>query len=963
MDSDRRVTLFPSAGVLEELLKLFKGYPPEELSRIRVIFPGERPRFYLLDRLARTIPRPIFPPQILSFDRFLREVYFLKIEPERREATPAEELSLLYEFFEGEGIPLPPARVFFPRAREILALYEEIMMALIGDPSYLAGGGWRDLEVWRGENGDPVNLGMVLPLVLRFYAFLRERGFITRALIYRGVLESFDSLKSLEEDPLIFAGFFREELLTRVEGELFRRFSRLPQAIFFDLALPEILKPSGDPPRTFSGDPTSCRIPEIEIIKGSDPHLLSLAVREILQGLPEGERTSPETAILLFHPSLLLPLLEVGLTDLPSRAYNISLPYPAGATPLGRFLGRIADLVGGIQREGDRILLPREPLLHLLSDPYARRFLGKGDKEDLSFLLDGGSYPTGFLENTKGSSPLDPLDPILKPFLSVKTVGEFVRGLLSVLESLLESFKEREIQEPQFSPVYELVRRRSSEILLTPLKDLEVEGGDLPALYRQLFSDLTLHFSGTPLEGLQILGVLEARTLRFKNLILFGVSEENFPGELHSPFLPESVRRELGLPTLEKRREKEARDLYYSLLGAERVYLLYEEPLKGGELSRYLQYFLWKVGRKGNDGRVVAFPYTTRMDDEPGEIEKTPEIRAILEGFTFTPTSLDTFLECPLRFYYHYLLGVPDDGEISTALETGDLLHRIFYEAFREVQKGKEGQPIRSEDLSRVDIESIVERILKSWFEKNRIPQTLSSTIFWDRVKGFFREYWRSVEEKIFQEEEKNGGIVILELEGEFEGMILDGVKVEGRVDRVERRREGIWILDYKFKELKDVQKDSRKIKNLSKHASSEGSPKLNLEEISEPPRLPNDPEEIPRILEEIRRIVPSTQPILYGLLLRSLYPTSSIFFAYRPLRIPFPPKREEMECSIELWKQEDSSPPLAKGERIVRYLVQLIKDDDLPFTPPSDLFEVCPSCPYQTICGTTWTRKITRGN
>jgi hypothetical protein len=951
------VTLFPPAGVLEELLKLLQGYPPEELSRIRVIFPGERPRFYLLDRLARTIPRPIFPPQILSFDRFLREVYFLEIEPERREATPAEELSLLYEFFKGEGIPLPPARVFFPRAREILALYEEIMMALIGDPSYLPGGGWRDLEVWRGENGDPVNLGMVLPLVSRFYAFLRERGFITRALIYRGVLESFDSLKSLQEDPLIFAGFFRDEPLTRVEGELFRRFSRLPQAIFFDLALPEILKPSGDPSRTSSRDLISCRIPKIEIIKGSDPHLLSLAVREILRGLPEGERTSPETAILLFHPSLLLPLLEVGLTDLPSRAYNISLPYPAEGTPLGRFLGRIADLVGGIQREGDRILLPREPLLHLLSDPYARRFLEKGDREDLSFLLDGGSYPTGFVENTKGSSPLDPFDPILQPFLSVKTVGEFVRGLLSVLESL----KKGEIEEPQFSPVYELVRGRSSEILLTSLKDLEVEGGDLPALYRQLFSDLTLHFSGTPLEGLQILGVLEARTLRFRNLILFGVSEENFPGELHSPFLPESVRRELGLPTLEGRREKEAHDLYYSLLGAERVYLLYEESLKGGELSRYLQYFLWKVGRKGNDGRVVAFPYTTRMET-PGGIEKTPEIRAILEGFTFTSTSLDTFLECPLRFYYRYLLRVPYDGETSTALETGKLLHRIFYEAFREVQKGKEGQPIRSEDLSRVDIESIVERILKSWFEKNRIPQTFSSTIFRDRVKEFFRKYWEE-EKNIFAEEEKDGGIVILKLEKKLEGMILDGVEVKGRVDRVERRRDGIWILDYKFKELKDVQKDSRKIKNLSKHASSGGSPKLNLEEIPEPRRLP-------MVLEEIRKIVPSTQPILYGLLLRNLnlYPTSSILFAYRPLRIPFPSKREEMECKIELWnpqdpKQGDSSSPLAEGERIIQFLVQLIKDDNLPFTPPSDPFEVCPSCPYQTICGTTWTRKITRGN
>jgi CRISPR/Cas system-associated exonuclease Cas4 (RecB family) len=952
------VTLFPPAGVLEELLKILKGYSLEEFSRIRVIFPGERPRFYLLDRLARTIPRPIFPPQILSFDRFLREVYFLKIEPERREATPAEEISLLYEFFEGEGIPLPPARVFFPRAREILALYEEIMMALIGDPSYLAGGGWRDLEVWRGENGDPVNLGMVLPLVLRFYPFLRERGFITRALIYRGVLESFDSLKSLEEDLLIFAGFFREEPLTRVEGELFRRFSRLPHAIFFDLALPEILKPSGDPSRTSSGDPISCRIPEIEIIKGSDPHLLSLAVREVLQGLPEGERTSPETAILLFHPSLLFPLLEVGLTDLPSRAYNISLPYPAEGTPLGRFLGRIADLVGEIQREGDRILLPRNPLLHLLSDPYARRFLEKGDRENLSFLLDGGSYPTGFLENTKGSSPLDPFDPILKPFLSVKTVGEFVRGLISVLEGL----KKLGIEEPQFSPVYELVRRRSSEILLTPLKDLEVEGGDLPALYRQLFSDLTLHFSGTPLEGLQILGILEARTLRFRNLILFGVSEENFPGELHSPFLPESVRRELGLPTLEKRREKEAHDLYYSLLGAERVYLLYEEPLKGGELSRYLQHFLWKVGRKGNDGRVVAFPYTTRMDDETGVIKKTPEIRALLERFTFTSTSLDTFLECPLRFYYRYLLGVPEDGETSTALETGKLLHEIFYEAFREVQKGKEGQPIRSEDL-RVNIESIVERILKSWFEKNRVPQTLSSTIFRDRVKEFFREYWRSVEEKIFQEEEKNGGIVILELEQELQGMILDGVMVKGRVDRVERRGDEIWILDYKFKDLKKVKEDSPKISNLKNHSSSQGSPKVNLEEIPEPRRLP-------MVLEEIRKIVPSTQPILYGLLLRNLnlYPTSSIRFAYRPLRIPFPPKKDEMECAIELWnpqdpKQEDSSPPLAKGEKIVQYLVQLIKRDNLPFTPPSDLFEVCPSCPYQTICGTTWTRKITRGN
>jgi len=124
-------------------------------------------------------------------------------------------------------------------------------------------------------------------------------------------------------------------------------------------------------------------------------------------------------------------------------------------------------------------------------------------------------------------------------------------------------------------------------------------------MYNQIVKFVSIPFYGEPLKGLQIMGMLETRTLDFDNIIMLSVNEDFIPaGKSDNSFIPFDIKREFKLPTYRERNAVFAYHFYRILQRAENIYLLYNTEtgdLGGGDKSRFitqLQYEMAKYNPK-----------------------------------------------------------------------------------------------------------------------------------------------------------------------------------------------------------------------------------------------------------------------------------------------------------------------------------------------------------------------------
>ena len=198
-------------------------------------------------------------------------------------------------------------------------------------------------------------------------------------------------------------------------------------------------------------------------------------------------------------------------------------------------------------------------------------------------------------------------------------------------------------------------------------------------------------FSGEPLSGIQIMGILETRTLDFKNLIFLSVNEGVLPSvTTSSSFIPFSLREAFGLPSINHQESIYAYHFYRLLHRAENITFLYNsnsEGLRSGESSRFLQQMKYEPLLKPE---YYNLNLEIRNPDSPPEvIDRTNEIDAKLHSaFTgaekiklLSPSAINTWLNCRMKFYYRYVHDLREPEKISEEIDPamlGTLLHEIM---------------------------------------------------------------------------------------------------------------------------------------------------------------------------------------------------------------------------------------------------------------------------------------------
>ncbi len=330
----------------------------------------------------------------------------------------------------------------------------------------------------------------------------------------------------------------------------------------------------------------------------------------------------------------------------------------------------------------------------------------------------------------------------------------------------------------------------------------------LESVFKQLLSLENLSFQGEPLSGLQIMGMLETRSLDFENIIITSVNEGFLPGgKIANSFIPFDVKNEFGLPTYKEKDAIFSYHFFRLLQRAKNIYLLYNtetDDFGSSEKSRFITQLeiLSKNQKNHNFTHKIVSPNAPTQHKRLLEIKKDSSVLKKLSQINekgFSPSTLTNYIVNPIYFYKQRILGIKPINELeeTVAINTfGTVIHdtlEYFYKPFINIV-------LTEADIRKMKKECT--KVTKIFFEKNYINGDITkgkNLLSFELAVHYIQLFLNQELQQIKQGNE----IVILELESKLETEILinktaNSIKIRGLVDRIDRYNGTIRIIDYK---------------------------------------------------------------------------------------------------------------------------------------------------------------------
>lgn len=921
-----------------------------DYSRSIVIFPGKRPAHFLRKTLSEREGSAIIPPRIFSIDHFI-EFLYSEVGGTRTPAIdPVDAVALLYEVHRGLEPKLGNESyhsldAFLPLALRLFGELEEVALGDLSDR--------RIREVL--STVEYPKFHSLASYYERFYAEATGRELVTRSMMYRAVADRFTELDFTSYNHIVFAGFYA---FTNVERRIVAQLHGLENVIFLfqnGMGLKRQLERlSIDLPETaFPQAQASNNDPLVRFYKAPDAHGQVLALATALrERLNRNERLDETTAIVLPTAEALFPALHIPLSLLEEDAYNISLGYPLERTPVYGFLNNLMELVAGsfngkfptqayvrfilhpytknirFEKRSDLTRIVVHSIEEYFAERSARQFLDLRELENNSELA---AFILRALEGTDAPPGADQLrthlkaihDNTIRKFMAFDSLGEFARNGIGVLSYISDNSTAN--LHPFFRPYAQQlidVLDGVSRSLLAGKRFESVAG--YFAFFHQYVATQSVPFPGTPLHGLQVLGLLETRNLKFDTVYLLDANDDILPPKPGDDLLlPQPIRKILGLETNQDR--EQLAEYYFNLVigGAKETHVFYTETEAGGkEKSRFVQKLIWSRERRA--GKVLAAELenvakysVSLVSTLPDAIPKTEEMVEFLRGQTFSASQLDTYLACPIRFYYQNVLRLRERREASDDLDDrdiGSLVHRILSEFFKPVLNRR----LTPADLDEARLDDTINRCFREEYGDELIGP---AHFFQKQVNLQLKKFMARYQLPRIQQHDVvvNGTEVSMQAE-------LGGTIFTGRIDRMETRDGKTHIIDYKT-------------------GLDDSRVRIRLEKLN------------PEDRTTWRKAIGSFQLPVYMLLASKSGGKKPEEILPLYLFLGNPDLREKIESGMEKEGQSAVEVYRAIEKVIMTIMTNEIFNVKTPFVPTDTPHKDCPSCPYNTTCGTQWVR------
>lgn len=504
-----------------------------------------------------------------------------------------------------------------------------------------------------------------------------------------------------------------------------------------------------------------------------------------------------KTAIVLANESLLTPLLS-SLPDTIEHA-NITSGFPLALTPLGSFFETLLEVwenkTTGSWYYKDLVAVLSNPVTQLLLDHK---------KQEIDSLLDSIHKENSVYIPDHQLQTIAELKSLF-PRAKKPLISEVIAGCLEIIIQLRERYKKENnalFLEYLFGCYQVFNQLQQFNTTYGSITDIKA----LRKVYSATVQLQTIDFKGEPVQGLQIMGMLESRNLDFENVIISSVNEGVLPaGKTHNSFIPLDLKVAFGLPTFKEKDAIYSYHFYRLLQRAKNVYIVYNtEPnsLEGGEKSRLIHQLTMLPESNHKIVEKVAVATINNENTELLSIEKDATLLQALKKVAkkgFSPTSLTNYIRNPLDFYSRSILGIKEVEEVEETI-AANTLGTIVHDTLEFFYKPLEGQVLTLAHLK--NMRAMVDDKVQNFFS-----QAYTSV---DKLQGrnliSYHIAKRYIENFLYFEEQrlKQGKKVqILHIERDIKVEIpipsLDfKVYLKGKVDRVEMVDDRIQIIDYK---------------------------------------------------------------------------------------------------------------------------------------------------------------------
>ena len=548
-------------------------------------------------------------------------------------------------------------------------------------------------------------------------------------------------------------------------------------------------------------------------------------VCSILNELCKEDEMSAEealrTAVILPDEHLLIPVLNAIPEQI--KRINVTMGYPLAGTPVASLMEYILALQKNIRYVDRRPVFYFRDVLPILN----HRYISTTSPEMVSNLVKDIS------ENNKIYISYDDLNktPLLSilftPVTAVETFSDYLINVLQELNKAVEGGKLKvesvnSDAEPlstfnsQLSTINDIEQEfifhyfatvnRMKEVMREANVEMKID--TYFRLLKRVTDTITIPFQGEPLSGLQIMGVLETRALDFDRLIILSMNEGIFPlRKAANSFIPYNLRRGFGLPTYEHQDSVWAYHFYRLIYRASHVSLLYDTRSNGlqtGEVSRFVHQLHYHYEEPIQNKLVV---YNVSSSKTPAlQVAKTEEVMNRLADFrsggtrAISASAVNTYLDCPLKFYFSVVEGIREEEEVSETIESnvfGSILHKVMEELYQPFC----GKMVTADLLKAIRkdtpmLTGAVARAFAEIFFKTDIVRPLTGQNF------LIGEMIRKYVEKVLERDAKQTPFRYIESEKKIKCLFpltdKSNIQLKGFIDRIDEVRDVVRIIDYK---------------------------------------------------------------------------------------------------------------------------------------------------------------------
>jgi hypothetical protein len=521
-----------------------------------------------------------------------------------------------------------------------------------------------------------------------------------------------------------------------------------------------------------------------------------------------------KTAVILPDEELLLPVLSA-LPDTVENI-NITMGYPLRNTSLYSLFESIVEMHAGFD-PGKGTYYHRH-VISIINHPY---ILNQDYRRNRRFVESALQANTVFF--TVGELCSDSLPPVYKvlfsPLKEVSDTVQYFQQLLVLINGTVNPEEGRNQLEQEYIYHFHTQLKRLHEIIAENATPVTL--ATFWKLFRKIIDGMSIPFSGEPLRGLQVMGMLETRNLDFDTVFILSMNEGILPPAPSSgSFVPFALRKAFGLPTPDQDDAINAYYFYRLIQRAQNVYLIYNTEADGGkgrEKSRFLQQLIMEPALDVKEQTLSGS--ITLQATESITVHKSGQVKEAMKAFTtgadspyrLSPSALAAYQDCRLKFYYRYIARLYEPDQVKESVDAaifGDLLHSVLEQLYTGLLEAKGSIRVEKEDFLRLYARLNDENTLLEAFRKH-----YSFGQF--RIEGrnlLVKEVIRKLAHRILQIDEAYAPFEILGLETDGKSLetdftldfpvMLGGEQVyvglKGKIDRIDSKDGFVRIIDYK---------------------------------------------------------------------------------------------------------------------------------------------------------------------